>query len=206
MPIPSDTSGSRPIPTPPQDTPPGAVHPEESLEIVAGVLALVVPGLGHWSLGERKRAMLIAMGVLGLFFGGILIGGIDVIDSKEDTIWFAGQALVGPLAFGVDYLHQNRFKVIGPVDVRNPDGTISTIDRLRSALPTEGRDAQGRAVPGGRPPNIKSLGRMNELGTLFATIAGMLNLIAIIDAALHARRERDPAILHAKRVLAGGRR
>jgi hypothetical protein len=33
----------------------------------------------------------------------------------------------------------------------------------------------------------RSLGRMNELGTLFTTIAGMLNLIVIIDAAFHTR-------------------
>ena len=29
---------------------------------------------------------------------------------------------------------------------------------------------------------------MNELGTLFGTVAGMLNLIAIIDATFHSRR------------------
>jgi hypothetical protein len=140
-------------------------------------LACIFPGAGHFFLGERQRAALIAAGVLGLFFGGVLIGGIDVIDRKEDPIWFLGQALVGPVAFGVDHIHQTRFKV-------------SDQGRLRTARPDESRDARGNAVhagPGQRPPNSKSLGRMNELGTLFATLAGMLNLIAIIDALLHTR-------------------
>jgi uncharacterized protein DUF6677 len=161
---------------------PNLPPPRERFEPVAAVLAFLLPGAGHFFLGERKRAGLIAMGILGLFFGGILIGGIDVIDRREDTIWFAGQALVGPLAFGVDHLHQQYFKVFDQ-------------GQLRSARPGESRDPQGRAIaaaPGQLPPNTKSLGRMNELGTLFATIAGMLNLIVIIDAALHTRR-REPA-------------
>jgi hypothetical protein len=37
------------------------------------------------------------------------------------------------------------------------------------------------------PPYTKSLGRANELGTLFCTIAGFMNLICIIDAAWRRR-------------------
>lgn len=184
MPIPTaEPSTSRP---PAGEHPAPTAHAPERLEPVAAVLAIVLPGLGHWYLGEPKRAALIAAGVLGLFFGGMLIGGIDAIDRREDPIWFAGQALVGPLAFGVDYMHQTRFKVIDP-----------ETGARRTAHPDETRDpASGRAVeagPGQGPPNIKSLGRMNELGTLFATIAGMLNLIVILDAAYHARRLAAPA-------------
>jgi hypothetical protein len=139
--------------------------------------AVVVPGAGHFIAGERSRGALIATGVLGLFFGGMFIGGIDVIDSKEDRVWFFGQALVGPIAFGVDWAHQNKFKVIDPVT-----------KQLRSANPDEGRDANGMAVKGGTPPNEKSLNKVNDLGTLFSTIAGMLNLVVILDAGWPSRR------------------
>jgi len=142
--------------------------------------ALAIPGLGHALGGDRKRGLCVGVGVLGLFFSGILVGGIDTIDSKEDRIWFFGQALVGPIAFGVDYLHQNHFKVIDPLTKQR-----------RSAYPTEGRDpATGQATPGGTPPNRKSVGKMNEIGTLFSTIAGMVNLIAIIDAGFPSSRAR----------------
>lgn len=145
--------------------------------IVPMIAACVLPGLGHVLGGERVRGVCVGAGVLGLFFGGMLIGGIDAVDSREDRIWFLGQALVGPVAFGVDYLHQNHFKVIDP-----------TTHQLRSAYPTEGRDPKtGVAVPGGTPPNVKSVGKMNELGTLFATVAGMLNVIAVIDAGFPVR-------------------
>ena len=43
-------------------------------------------------------------------------------------------------------------------------------------------------------PVTDSLARMNELGTLFATIAGMLNLIVFIDAAVHGRKRRSNAV------------
>lgn len=149
--------------------------PPHGFNPVAGIAAILFPGAGHVAGGERKRGILIAVGILGLFVGGILIGGIDVIDSKEDRVWFYGQALVGPLAFGVDYIHQNHFKVrIG--------------GERRSANPGEGREPDGRPKPGGAPPNIKSLSKVNELGTLFATVAGMLNVIMIVDAAFPARR------------------
>jgi len=151
---------------------------------LALILGLLVPGLGQFVLGFRARAVLIATGVLGLFFGGLLIGGLDTVDRREDPIWFIGQALVGPIAFGVDYVHQHSYKGL--------DGS----GNLRSADPGEGLAAGVggalRILPGGKPPLIKSNGRANELGTLFEAIAGMLNLIVLIDAAFScSKRERD---------------
>ena len=70
-------------------------------------------------------------------------------------------------------------------EVRDASGKVIT--------PAEVRGADGRVVPappGQGPASSKSLGRMNELGTLFATIAGMLNLIVIIDATLHTKQPR----------------
>jgi len=140
------------------------------------------------------------IGVLGLFLGGIFIGGIDVVDSKEDRIWFFGQALVGPAAFGVDALHQNRFKAYGflPATPGRAGVWVS-----RSGYPNESRvwsDANSRfewvEIPEGvssvaGPPSTKSIAKMNELGTLYATLAGMLNFIIILDALMPGRRGRS---------------
>lgn len=206
-----------------------APHDQTVFNPAAGLAAILVPGAGHWVRGERKRAVLIGTGVLGLFLGGILIGGIDVIDSREDKVWFFGQAMVGPIAFGVDYLHQHAFKGIPtgrgtPIEVSPIDGKwhvdesrlAAARESARSAYPYETRQslpvtvetlsADGRAREGrvvslplltgtpeepasAPPPNIKSLSKVNELGTLFATIAGMLNVIVIVDAALPGRRK-----------------
>jgi hypothetical protein len=171
---------------------------------LALLAAALFPGLGHFISGERARGGLVALGVLGLFFGGMFVGGIDVIDSKENRVWFIGQALVGPLAFGVDWVHQEHFKGYDP-SVR---GIVNAADLARmsrrSAYPDEKRvieeisTNQGKfrvpvfvkAEPGSAP-NRSSVGKVNELGTLFATLAGMLNLIAVIDAGFPGRPRPD---------------
>jgi len=130
------------------------------------VLGIVLPGAGHVLVGESKRGLLVAAGVLGLFVGGLLIGGISVVDSREQRIWYVGQVMVGPIAYAVDRVHQG-------LKVRDPD--------------------TGRLVapsPGNRPAYEPSLGRMHELGTLYCAIAGMMNLIAVLDVTFH-RGRRD---------------
>ncbi len=166
-------------------TPPPA---DERVEMNPGALlaALVLPGLGHVVRGERTRGLLAFSGVMLLFLTGLVAGGIDVVDRREDKFWFIGQACVGPVAFGVDWYHQNRLKVVDP----NPKPPV-VVGRsaVRSAYPTEGRDPKtGRPVAGGRPPNIKSIGKVNEIGMLACTLAGMLNVIVILDAGFPNRR------------------
>ena len=171
---------------------------------LAGVAAIVFPGAGHLVRREPRRAALVAVGILGLFFGGVLVGGIDVIDSREDRVWFIGQAIVGPLAFGVDYLHQHHFKVLDPQggalrsalpdEARNPvDGTPVAIKKDQNGIPTATYSDHGKTVTiaPASPPNIKSLSKVNELGTLMATLAGMLNLIIIIDAMFPTLRREN---------------
>lgn len=171
--------------TPANPSKPATPPDEIGFEPVALVAAVVFPGAGHAARGEVKRGVAAAAGVLGLFVGGMLVGGIDVIDSKEDKFWFIGQALVGPIAFGVDYYHQNQLKVVD---------TKAGRQIRRTAYPTEGRDpATGKAVPGGKPPNTKSVSKINELGMLSCCLAGMLNLIVVIDAGWPTRRKAGGA-------------
>ncbi len=184
--------------------PSGTTSRHVFLQPVAGLLAILLPGLGHWSLGYRRRARLIATGVLAMFVSGLVIGGIDSVDRREDFPWFLGQALVGPIAFGVDYLHQNHFKVrvaatgvrsAYPNETRDPQTGASIVTQVdpvtgKSTARLSGTTPlNGTTMTPADPPNVKSLSRMNELGTLFCTIAGMMNLICIIDAAFSRRRE-----------------
>lgn len=122
----------------------------------AALLAWIWPGLGHLRLGQRRRGMLIMFGVLFLFLGGVLIGGVDVVDRRHDPLWFVAQALCGPIAFGADLANQ----------------------RLLS-------DPQVRL-------QRKSLSHINEFGTLFAALAGLMNLVVILDA-LHRPAPRRTA-------------
>lgn len=137
---------------------------------VATLMGIVLPGLGQCWLGEWKRGVLVFAGIMGLFLGGMLVGGIDVIDRVEDKWWFVLQAGVGPAAFAVDSIHQNVLKV--------PDPRAPGIRKITP--PPETRNPSGTAGP---PRIRKSLGRVNEVGSLYAAMAGMLNMIAVLDAA-----------------------
>jgi len=138
----------------------------ETFQPVAGVLAFLLPGAGHAYLGEVRRGVHICIGVFFIFFSGIFIAGVDAIDSEEDFWWFVGQAPVGPVAFGIDRIHQG-MKIHDPP----PDATADWFEM-------------------NRPARLRSLGHVSEIGALFATIAGMLNAICIIDATWHAPRRR----------------
>ena len=154
---------------------------DESLQLGPGLLAAVLPGLGHVALGKTRRGLLIALGVLGLFFGGVLIGGVDAVDSKNDRWWFVGQAGVGPVAFGVAALNSR----------------LSASDPGQTAGP-----GWMEASPPGRR---RSLAHSNEMGMLFATIAGMLNIIVIVDAFWNTS-ERGGAAGVVGALEGGGRR
>lgn len=129
------------------------ILPEQAWPLTA-LLGWVLPGLGHWLIGERRRGVIVGITLLALFTSGLLIGSIDVVDRRHDTLWFIGQAFIGPYALAVDYYHTR-------LDANDPPGP----------------PAPGRAAPAYH----RSLGRVNELGTLYCTLAGVLNLFAILD-------------------------
>ena len=144
----------------------------------AALAAWLLPGLGHVLLGQRKRGLVLGAAILGLFVSGLLIGGIDVIDSREDRLWYFGQNLAGPYAFVIDRVHQSM-----------------KADAIRRWQAETFRPPQP-------PVNLfgytVSIGRVNELGTLYCTMAGFLNLLVIIDVIFrmdHARPRRpEPAL------------
>lgn len=128
--------------------------------VSAAVATWLVPGLGHYLLGQRRRGIILAVSISLLWLGGLAIGGISSVDRTAHPAWFLGQMLVAPSVV-VEYYHT----------------------RLRSA----GRD---EPVPGESPAYAPSFARTNEQGVLYTAVAGMLNLLAIIDVLY--RDPRDP--------------
>ena len=147
---------------------------EPRFQPLAAILALILPGLGYVALGEVRRALYIAIGIFGLIFGGVLIGGIDAIDRKEDPLWFGVQALAGPVVIGLDWVHQSQLKI-----------TTAT-GQQRTPLPAR------PGADGPAPTYRKSLARVNDVGMLYVALAGMLNLIAIVDCAWREGAPRSP--------------
>lgn len=130
-------------------------------QILAPILGWLIPGFGHWSLGYRRRGRLIALGVLGIYLLGLLIGGVGVINRQTGFWWYCGQVFVGPATPIVDYWVAKHPE---PADPADDPGYVY-------------------AVP--------SFAKVNEVGTLYTTLAGLLNLIAILDVIFKARGSRN---------------
>ncbi len=166
--------------------PASQIDPFESVGFHPAALlaAICIPGLGHIVRGEKKRGILAMVGILGLFFSGMFIAGLDAVDRRTEFWWFVPQAGVGPITFGVDYIKRERFLVKAPMGATG--GTV-----YRPANPDETRGPAGNPVPlpaGARPPYIKAMGKSYEIGILYCALAGMTNLIVIIDAGFPTRR------------------
>lgn len=152
-------------------------HEPEQFTPHFAVLAFLIPGLGHAARGERWRGIAIFAGVMWLFVWGLLVGGIDVVDHRDNRWWFLGQAGVGAPALAVDLVHQRVFKRLDPVS-----------GKLAKITPAEAR-ARSRD-PNARPPLAEALAHPEEIGSLFGAIAGMLNLLCVVDAAWRTPRRR----------------
>jgi len=136
------------------------------------LLAFLFPGLGHLSMGERKRGLLAMAAVLGMFLTGLAVGGVDAVDSVEDAPWFIAQSANGPIAVGADLLNQHVVK----------KGKVGEL--LPAPAPT---DPTGRPLPGQfTVSSLKGLGAANEFGTLFIALGGLLNLILVMDVSRRA--------------------
>ncbi len=135
----------------------------------AAIWAWLWPGMGHIAHGERRRGLLIMFGVLFLFFGGVLIGGVDSVDRKDDRLWFVAQVLCGPIAIATDLINQSVLK-------RLPEDWIERYEQGDPAVRAQ--------------LTRKGLGHVNEMGTLYSALAGLMNLVVILDA-LHPSHRRD---------------
>lgn len=133
----------------------------------AAVAAWLVPGLGHILCGDARRGLVLLVCIGGVWVGGLLIGGISVVQSRgaDGSLrpWYLGQAVIAP-SIAVEYTH----------------------DRYRSGL--GGRDPE----PGDEAvPYQPAYARAHELGTLYTALAGLMNLLAVIDIAYREPRSTE---------------
>lgn len=150
----------------------------------------VLPGLGHLLLGQRLRAATVGVMILALFVLGLLIGGVRVLevpgytaDGRPIVVTPRGLSAVrgaeGPWVMRSHPISELRQKpwsiaqvLIGPVGLAGMAWSVWASDPSNGAL--------------GEAPAAQSHARVNEIGVLYTAVAGMLNLLAIIDAAHRA--------------------
>ena len=132
--------------------------PPPPLVAVAG---WVLPGSGYWLIGQRTRALTVGVTILTLFTLGILIAGIRVVEAPN----LSGSGnLVGRILQKPWFLGQ---VLTGPVGI------------VAAWLSHSAANSETYKM-------IEAKARLAEIGTLYTAIAGMLNLLAIIDSSHRA--------------------
>ncbi len=146
--------------------------PQTTLRFAAAVAAWVFPGLGHLLIGQRARGFILMGTIGGLWTLGLLIGGISVIEHRDQDgklrPWFLGQMLLAP-TLPVDYLH-----------LKLRSDHIAEFGRL--PLPDDPTI-----------PYVPAIGRTHEQGTLYTSLAGLLNLLAILHVSCQPPPRRKAA-------------
>lgn len=125
-----------------------------------------MPGLGHWWIGDKARAVVLFVVVTTTFWGGIAVGGVRTVVSERDNgPWIAAELCMGPQALIAWKAGQSlRAKESASVSYKAP-------------------------WPSG------------DIGVIYAGVAGLLNLLVILDVlarveSKHAlARHRHPAPL-----------
>jgi len=125
---------------------------------IAAMLAWVLPGLGHWYLGHKQRAIIFFVTTTVTFWAGVAIGGVrTTITPRENGPWIAAQLCVGPQSLVALYWSERL-----------------TEDAIRSA------------GPGQKPTKYKASWRASNISVVYAGVAGLLNLLVIVDALARA--------------------
>ncbi len=195
---------------------------DETFQPIAALMTLVVPGSGYLWFREKARAVYAFIGIMGLLLGGLLIGGLDVIDSRESKYWFYVQSLNPAIVLSLNHAHQNFYK---GYEVRGQDRIPESFYRkpergedldlmvARYQPPTQREEGYWYVDPrsdvdsvkpqaglirivrvivndpsAGTPSPRQSIGRVWEVGSLFVALAGMLNLIILLDVGWHSPR------------------
>lgn len=133
----------------------------------AAIAAWLVPGLGHWMIGQRQRGLILLVSIGFLWIGGFFIGGVSVFDRREHPIWFMGQMILAPSIVAEGW-HRH---------LQGPDAQPARPDAADIAYEP-------------------SYGHINEQGVLYTALAGMLNLLAIMDVLYQDPKTRTRHEVH----------
>lgn len=142
--------------------------------IQAGLLAWILPGLGHWRLGQRGLAAIFFLAISFPYFTGLAFGGIkNCVNPYSNKYLFLAEMGAG----GYTTLFWIVNRTVGdlkPEDLR----TAQYFEQKLKAAPPEQRE---------RWIGYVSYFPESDVAQIYLATAGLLNLLAIFDALSRAQ-------------------
>jgi hypothetical protein len=153
--------------------------------------------MGYWLIGQRTRGTTIGVTVIFLYIFGLLIAGVRVIDVpgyKED-----GSRVMLPVlnerGRPVKDAENRMMRVwvmsVAPLsEIRQKPWSIAQVmaGPLGIASGAASLWAAGPDGPTGHARGVRTHARIPEIAILYTAVAGMLNLLAILDSTSRAGR------------------
>jgi hypothetical protein len=171
---------------------------------LVAIAGWLLPGSGYFLLGQRGRALAIGITILVLFIMGILIAGVRVIEvpgydsatgqramvavvnpQTNRVIDHQWSLLVSPLGEIRDKPWSVPQVLTGPIAVVSAAASVwAAGDDPKTVKidPVDNTPIPGSATAYGAITHA----RINEIGSLYLSVAGLLNLMAIIDSTWRA--------------------
>lgn len=182
---------------------------------VVALIGWLIPGAGYWTIGQRGRGLTVGVTIVLLFVAGLFIGGVRALEVPG--YGEHGERVAYPIVQNNTVVGSGWILTTAPLtEIRNKPWSVPQImagpiavvagafsvwaagPQHVSAAPTFGDDAVQTAPPR-RSIGELTYSRMNEIPSLYLSVAGLLNLLVIIDATwrasviLEGRRERAVA-------------
>ena len=102
-------------------------HSSKPPVYLVGIVAWLIPGGGHWLLGQRDRATAIFSAIILTFLLGLLLSGVFQADPGQGhPFWYFLKTLVGMPTFIATFLQE---ALSGSVSFRGYDGSIFIFGR-----------------------------------------------------------------------------
>jgi hypothetical protein len=157
--------------------------------IQAGLLTWLVPGLGHWLLGQRGLGAVFFLAISIPYFVGLAVGGLKNSINPWSNRWlFLAELGIGGYT-SVGLLANSR---IGELDLHTVAAASDPTVLRERPLSPHTKELLSRYV---------SYSPESDVATIYLATAGLLNLLAILDALTRAQtgglptfyREQAPA-------------
>lgn len=165
---------------------PKAIPVDLKNPLLAGFLGWLIPGLGHLYQGRKGKAVLYGVSILSLYLVGFVLGDGKIVlwrwinpmrDSENFQPWYLGQFWTGLVA--LPPLIQATLVYYGKETILNGFMAEPSSDVLNG---------------------LHQYGKLIDIGKIYTTIAGLLNLLAIFDA---YEGPADGGLPPAPKVVAG---
>jgi len=137
-----------------------------ALGYAAVALSWLIPGSGHLLIGQRGRGWLFLITIHLLFGGGLLIGGIHAMNPPEQPIWSYTQLLAGWPTLLANTIARRQ---------------TETEAEMRSQLSNNYQLTMVERNAMTRQLNTMYAPQIQDVGTVYCGLAGMLNLLLVFD-------------------------